>query len=518
MASRRDELNAYTFAKRRTLASFLQPSPSGSEEGAPRPLRAVLPGTIVGVVVLAVFGGIGLFSPTAPKGWKTPYANVIVASKSTTRYVIMEAGEKKGKKRQAQLHPVLNMASAKLLLGDGHQDSVMTVEESVLDSGKIPHGVTVGIPYAPDRLPSAKEAAAAKRWMVCERPTSGGEVQQATFVLGKDDRKQTDNTNRLTGGELMYVISDDKAKKEYVVDARGTKYALAASDDIEKQQLLRALDAANRTPQKVSDEWLATLHNGTAVSFPSVGATANTPSRNNGSLDAATNKVGKVLVTENATNGVQYYVVLADRIATVTPFTAQLLLASKDLSAVNPSSEAQKVSLGQIVTDGSFADDKHWPTQAAKTVNDASATTHGRNVICNTLRGVGASNATTLSTWAGDDFPVPLATGSSSTYVTPGSGQLFRQVQGTDDSGGTFLVTDTGLRYALQSNSDGDANDKGVGLSEKQQKELLQEAKIAQTRLGYENTPTTDIPLEWAKLLPTGPRLSIGAASQPQGS
>ena len=48
MASRRDELNAYTFAKRRTVAAFLQPSPTGSEEGAPRPLRAVLPGAIVG--------------------------------------------------------------------------------------------------------------------------------------------------------------------------------------------------------------------------------------------------------------------------------------------------------------------------------------------------------------------------------------------------------------------------------------------------------------------------------------
>ena len=43
MASRRDELNAYTFAKRRMLAAFLQPSPDGSEEGAPRPLRGVFP-------------------------------------------------------------------------------------------------------------------------------------------------------------------------------------------------------------------------------------------------------------------------------------------------------------------------------------------------------------------------------------------------------------------------------------------------------------------------------------------
>ncbi|GAA3216573.1 hypothetical protein GCM10020256_18950 [Streptomyces thermocoprophilus] len=129
MASRRDELNAYTFAKRRTLASFLQPSPSGSEEGAPKPLSALVPGLVVGVVILAVFGAIGMFSPTAPKGWDAPGEHVIVASKSTTRYVVLKTG------KQTQLHPVLNMASARLLL-DPDKNSVITVDEKVLDSGK----------------------------------------------------------------------------------------------------------------------------------------------------------------------------------------------------------------------------------------------------------------------------------------------------------------------------------------------------------------------------------------------
>ncbi len=117
MASRRDQLNAYTFAKRRMLASFVQSSPDGSEEGAPRPMRAVLPGTIVGVVVMAVFGAWGMFRPTAPQGWDTPNEKVIVASKSTTRYVVLKTDGK------VQLHPVLNMASAKLLLNPGQARS-----------------------------------------------------------------------------------------------------------------------------------------------------------------------------------------------------------------------------------------------------------------------------------------------------------------------------------------------------------------------------------------------------------
>ncbi|MZD10468.1 type VII secretion protein EccB [Streptomyces sp. SID5785] len=512
MASRRDELNAYTFAKRRTLASFLQPSASGSEEGAPRPLRAVLPGSIVGVVVLAVFGGIGMFSPTAPKGWDDPYKHVIVADKSTTRYVVMKTDG------EVQLHPVLNMASAKLILEQGQGD-VVTVDESVLDGGDAPkHGVTVGIPYAPDRLPSPQEAEAAKRWMVCERPTSGGTVQQATFVLGKDDRKIADDGDRLTGGELMYVVADDKQKTEYVVDAHGVKYPVSAGTPKEKQQLLRALDAVNRTPQKVSDQWLATLHEGTPVTFPTVDGQPGAVADTQGSLDSDANKVGTVLVTRGADQTRQYYVVLPDRIADITPFTAQLLISSPDLAQVNGSGQARQVAAGQIVTDGDFAGDNTWPTQAPKTVN-ATDTGGGRNVVCNTLRGVGSRNSTTLSTWAGKSFPKDLPTGSSSAYVTPGSGQLFRQVMGTDSkSGSLFLVTDTGLRYAMQSNSDGDATGKGIGLSDKQKKELLQQAQIAQTRLGYDKTTPAQVPAEWSKLLPTGPRLSEAAARTPQGS
>src|SRR5581483_6355805 len=39
MASRRDELNAYTFSRRRTVAAFLRPSSGGDDEQAPRAFR-----------------------------------------------------------------------------------------------------------------------------------------------------------------------------------------------------------------------------------------------------------------------------------------------------------------------------------------------------------------------------------------------------------------------------------------------------------------------------------------------
>ncbi|MFF9899724.1 type VII secretion protein EccB [Streptomyces longispororuber] len=508
MASRRDELNAYTFAKRRTLAAFLQSAPVGSEEGAPRPLRAVLPGVVVGVVVLAVFGAWGMLRPAAKPGWDEPKEHVIIASKSTTRYVVLKTDGKR------QLHPVLNMASAKLLLDAGKGD-VIKVDESVLDNGKIPHGATIGIPYAPDRLPSADEAASAKRWAVCERPVQGGRsIQKAAFVLAEREQERTDGRERLRGGELLYVVGPDRTR--YVVDAHGRAYRVSATDD----HLLRTLVRSGSEPQRVSREWLSTLHRGDRVRFPKVDGVPGSDARVKSLKVPAVNKVGMVLRARDG-DRMRHYVVLPGRVAPVSDFTAHLLLASRDLVGLGQNGIARNVSSGAFSPDPErFGAEYRWPSETPKPANEASAGRGGRNTVCNVLRHVDPDNGrTTLSTWAGEDFPAPLPTGSSSAYVTPGSGQLYRQFTGTDTtSGGLFLVTDTGLRYAMQSNSDSATDDAGIGISAKQRKQQQQEAQQAQTRLGYGDAEVGRVPADWSMFLPTGPRLSTAAARQPQGS
>ncbi|WP_225840083.1 type VII secretion protein EccB [Streptomyces sp. NK08204] len=512
MASRRDQLNAYTFAKRRMLASFVQSSPDASDEGAPRPLRAIVPGAIVGAIVLAAFGAWGMFKPTAPEGWDEPGQKVIIASKSTTRYVVLTTHHK------TQLHPVLNMASAKLVLdtqSSGGVD-VVTVDESILDNGKIPHGVTIGIPYAPDRLPSDKEAGAEKRWAVCERPSgSGSSIQKAAFVLAKRDLGRTEGAKqKLHGGELLYVTTPSD-QKQYIVDARGWAYQVDATDPL----MLRTLVGDDRRPQKVTKEWMATLHTGAPISFPRIPGVIGAPANAPGQLDSSANRVGMVL--RAPVNGKeQHYVVLQGRVAHVSDFVAQLLLASKDLVKLGQAGHAREVSSGAIQPKAPFATDHKWPTETPSAVNEASTADGSRNTVCNVLRDVDAKDgATTLSTWAGTDFPAVLATGSSSAYVTAGSGQLYRQFQGKETKAGpVFLVTDTGLRYALQSNDDSATNDAGIGITTKQRKQLQQEAKLAQTRLGYAGVDPAPIPAAWSEFLPTGPRLSTAAARQPQGS
>ncbi|MEE1941780.1 type VII secretion protein EccB [Streptomyces sp. TRM 70361] len=501
MASRRDELNAYTFAKKRLVSAFLQPSPSGTEEGAPRPLRAVLPGVVVGVLVLAGFGAWGMFKPKAPKGWDNPGEKVIIASDSTTRYVVLETDGKK------QLHPVLNLASAKLLL-DPSKLKIVKVDEKVLDSGKIPHGATIGIPYAPDRLPDDDEAVKAKRWAVCTRPGADG-AQKAVFVLADRDRDKVEGKNRLGGGDVMYVRLGEKL---HIVDGTGTAYEIEADDT-----LLRTV-VGSTEPQDVTEDWLKTLKTGSRIQFPGGIEGIGTPAGAPGNLDAEANRIGMVLRAPSGT-GLQHYVVLKGTVRPVTDFMAKLLLNSPEATTLGQQGKAREVSAGAIRPENAlYGSELKWPEAEARPVNTADS---GRDTLCSVLRDVDEEKGTTtLSTWAADDYPATLPNRATNSYVTPGSGLLFRQIKGRETgSGGVFLVTDTGLRYAVQANTDSGQDDAGIGTDgKKDPQEEAQEGNRAQIRLGYRDARPVPVPATWSGFLPTGPRLSESAARQPQGS
>ncbi|MGW3560153.1 type VII secretion protein EccB [Streptomyces sp. NPDC000963] len=514
MASRRDELNAYTFAKKRTVAAFLQPSPSGTEEGAPKPLRAVLPGVIVAALVVAGFGAWGMFKPTAPKGWDAPGTRVIVGKQSTTRYVVLETG--KGKDRKTLLHPVLNLASARLLL-DPDKFQVIQVEDKKLDEGKPPRGPILGIPYAPDRLPSADDAGRAKRWAVCEQPGGGkgAGVQKATFLFAERDLERTEGAGRLKDGQVLYV-KGQKGNARFLVDHTGTKYPVKA----DSTGLLTALVGLGKEPQPVTDDWLATLKTGDEIDFPHldgrVGDSAGIPGN---TLTGTENRIGMVLLAQTG-SGPQHYVVLAGKVQPVTPFTAWLLINSPQTGVLDMDGRATTVDASSIDPDPTpFHDGVRWPRLKSAQVNAATGS-GARDTVCSVLTHVDEKGRTTLTTWAGRDYPADITAGGTSTYVTPGTGLLYTQIQGRQKTpdGSLFLVTDTGLRYAVQANGDSDSDRSEIGAGEQPQSDGRPEPSDAQKRLGYEKVTPVLVPMEWSEFLSKGPRLDTNSARQPQGS
>ncbi|MFG3142586.1 type VII secretion protein EccB [Streptomyces sp. NPDC048211] len=513
MASRRDDLNAYTFAKRRMVAAFLRPSATGSDEGAPRPLRAVLPGLVAGALILAGSGAYGMFRPAAPRGWDSPGTKVIVGKTSTTRYVVLTTG--KGESRRTLLHPVLNLASARLLLTPENY-GVVQVADDILDAGKPPRGPVLGIPYAPDRLPEEEDAGTAKRWAVCVQPGGGDTVQKAAFVLAARDDGLTEGAGRLTGGQVLYVRGQDGTR--YLVDARGTKYRIdeTAAD---LGHLTGAL-VGSAQPQPVTDDWLATLHDGSPVAFPRIPGDIGAPARIEGHLSARENRVGTVLRTRTG-EGTAHYVVLDGEVRPVSAFTAWLLINSPQTASLDLAGEARPAGLQDFVPGPEpFAGQAaHWPAQRAVRVNTTDAGASGRDTVCNVLRRTDASGRTTLSTWAGAAYPAPVGAGGTSTYVTPGSGLLYTQVREgqTGRDGSLFLVTDTGLRYAVRANGDSDSERTGTGGTQDGPDGRPAPGE-AQIRLGYGEVTPALVPIAWSEFLAKGPRLDTSSARRPQGS
>ncbi|MFB6836105.1 type VII secretion protein EccB [Streptomyces sp. NPDC056361] len=515
MASRRDELNAYTFAKKRTVAAFLQPSPSGTEEGAPKPLRAIAPGLIVAALVVAGFGAWGMFSPSAPKGWDTPGTRVIVGKQSTTRYVVLQTG--KGKDAKTLLHPVLNLASARLLLNPD-QFQVVQVDDKTLDLGKPPRGPILGIPYAPDRLPAENDAGVPKRWAVCEQPGGGkgASVQKATFLFAKRDQERTEGKGQLKDGQVLYV-QGQTGKARFFVDHTGTKYPLKA----DSTGLLTVLVGLNKEPQPVTDDWLATLKTGDEIDFPhvegEVGAPAGVPG---GGLTATENRVGMVLLAQTG-SGPQNYLVLPGKVRPVSAFTAWLLISAPQTRSLDMRGKPSAVNASDFEPDSTvFQPRAHWPAKRSELANEVTGAAGGRDTVCSVLTGVDEAGNTTLTTWAGPEYPADITAGGTSTYVTPGTGLLYTQIQGKQKTpgGSLFLVTDTGLRYAVQANGDSDSARSEIGAGEQKQTDGRPEPSDAQKRLGYEKVKPALVPIEWSEFLSKGPRLDTNSARQPQGS
>ncbi|MFI5758864.1 type VII secretion protein EccB [Streptomyces sp. NPDC051569] len=526
MATRKDELSAYSFARKRTVAAFLAPSPGGSDEGAPRPLRTIMPSMVVGVVLVVGCIGWGVIKPTAPKGWDKPGEYIVVDSDSTTRYVVVPDLAADGKKVPT-LHPVLNYASAKLLL-DKDKGKVIEVPGDEIDKSGLPHGATLGIPYAPDRLPDADDAEKAKAWAVCERPASGPgtSVDRGVFVLDAADAKAVTGKGALSPREVLYV-ADSATGSEYLVDGEGTRFPVGDpehGDQTGMEQLRTAVMGISPKPQKVSKEWLATLNSGGTIAFPEV-PDLGRPTEVAGMPDEA-GTVGRVLKAQ-AAQGTQYYVVLKDRIATVSPFVAELLKGSPDAKQAYPDAEIADIRVNSqdvIAANGGqapgFYQDKGWPEQFPRQANRAVGKAgEGRTTSCSVYKGsVGSDGKPQLATWAGTAYPKSVIADSLNAFVSSGSGLLFSEVSGAAAGGGaTYLLTDTGLRYSLPVNNDTSAEGNAAAVTGDGESAEASETDKARTRLGYEKVAhIAVVPATWAEFIPKGPTLDTGSASQPQ--
>ncbi|RKT84767.1 type VII secretion protein EccB [Saccharopolyspora antimicrobica] len=169
MQSRRDQVQAHMFVMGRLSAGMLRADPDIPDT----PQRRTSRGIVIGVVVSVLLGLgtflFGLIKPGGATSWQVAGA-VVVEKETGARWQYVNG----------VLHPVLNQASARLLAGAEMQ--VHTVSANSLAG--TPRGLPIGIPGAPDGLPTLG-ALSSDPWLSCASPAQGG--RDFAMLVGEFD-------------------------------------------------------------------------------------------------------------------------------------------------------------------------------------------------------------------------------------------------------------------------------------------------------------------------------------------
>lgn len=406
MASKRDLVEAQTFSRRRLLTAFTSGAPGGRELEPTKPLRGVVAG--VSLTVLLVLGslGFGLLSPTLPDGWDDQ--SLVIVEGDGSRYVGI----------QGTLYPVLNVTSARLVLDSGSFHVVDVSEDDITDA---PRGATIGIPGAPDELPLA-DRLTDTGWLACVAPDAG-----TSLTL---DPATPASTPGSADGALVEV-----ADTLYLV-AGGTRHRIPAATEA---AVLRAVGLDTAAPVAAGADWLNLVPAGSDLE-PLTVADAGSSALPEGGLpiDTRVGTVVEVTGVAGAEGARRYVVDQNGELAPLSELAYPLyLLGAGDLASSPLQVTASEIA--QVRTSATPVAPADLPT---------------------TLPQLPAAGSTAcLSLTTGDDERVQLVlrdgpAPDAGVHVAPGSGALVR-AQTADGAAATIrLVDGSGRAYPVPDASD----------------------------------------------------------------
>jgi type VII secretion protein EccB len=291
MRTRREQHQAYRFLTRRIVSALLSGEPETTELPMRRFAFSVFGSVVVAILVFAGFGVYGLLVP----GGGQPAENVIIVERETgAKYLFL----------QGQLHPVLNWASARLILGQA-TPTVRTMSQTSLRD--VPRGRPVGILNAPDALPAAS-ALLGLPWSVCSAPRSPASVTLATHVFVG----QTLAAGEPLGAGVGLLVSVGGGTERYLV-WRDHRLRVASNATIV------ALNWASVRPAPVGEAFLNALPAGpdlAPIALPEVGLRAQP------SIAGAPTVIGQLFRA-----GGQHYVMLRNGLTPVGEVAALLWAA-----------------------------------------------------------------------------------------------------------------------------------------------------------------------------------------------
>ncbi|MET7420297.1 type VII secretion protein EccB [Dactylosporangium sp. NPDC005555] len=393
MASRQDQLHSYQFMVQRVVAALVM-----RETDPPRsPFRRVAGATLVGVLIAALgIGGAAAYAlivPSTSSKWRDETA--IIVEKDTGALFIY---------REERLHPVLNQASALLIL---NRAGTKTIEVSRTALAEAPRGTPLGIPGAPASLP-AKTKLHRRPWEIC--------TQREASVLFIDANAPRDGMKL----EDRALLVTDRTLGLYLV-VHQRKHQIR-----QPSAILPALVWSGRAQTPVAQAFLHAIPSGADLVVPAVEGRGR---------KVAGGTVGQLFEVRTG-DRVDAFVLTVDGLASVTPLQAALVQVKAQ--PLTPGEFAALVQDRQVRPLPSGAG---MPAEVPELLDDgfgvACTTSDSTITVGNTLPELGAA-------------PIPSSASDAGTVladrivVAPGGGALIRT-----DTGNLSLVTDLGRRHAL---------------------------------------------------------------------
>lgn len=430
--------------------------------------RAVLTGALILVTGLV---GCFIFSLFRPGG--VPGNNAILADRSTSALYV-RVGE--------QLHPVLNLTSARLI--SGSPDNPTMVKTSEID--KFPRGNLLGIPGAPERM--VQNAATDAEWTVCD--AVGGANPGVTVIagpLGADGERAAP----LPPDHAVLVHSDAEPNPGDWLLWDGKRSPIDLADRAVTDAL--GLVGQALAPRPIAAGLFNAVPAAPALTAPVIPDAGAAPQFEL-SLPVP---VGAVVVAYDADNTARYYAVLSDGLQPISPVLAAILRNTDSHGFAQPPrlgpDEVARTPMSRTLDTSAYPDNP-------VTLVEASA----HPVTCAHWTKPSDAAESSLSVLSGAVLPlaeglhtvdlVGAGAGGAANRValTPGTGYFVQTVgaePGSPTAGSMFWVSDTGVRYGIDTAEDGNVV-AALGLS------------------------TSPLPVPWSVLsqFAAGPALSRGDA------
>jgi type VII secretion protein EccB len=443
--------------------------------------RAVLLGVLMLITGLAGSFVFSLIRPNTQAG-----NNAVLADRSTAALYV-RVGD--------QLHPVLNLTSARLIVG--HPVNPTQVKSSELD--RFPRGNLVGIPGAPERM--VQNSSHDANWTVCD--TVGGASRAAhslgvTVIAGPPDDRSSQGAKAAAIGPTQAVLVDNGGSTWLLWDGKRSQIDLA--DHAVTNALGLGADAAGAPAVRPIAQGLFNAipeaPSLTAPPIPNAGAPA---------AFSVPAPIGAVVVSYALEGPAQnspvtrYYAVLPDGLQPISPVLAAILRNTNSYGLDQPprlgADAIAKLPVSRLL------DTARYPGQQVALVDAAKDP-----VTCAFWTRQAGAATSSLSLLSGSALPIPdsvrtvdlvgAANGATRVALAPGTGYFTQTVGGGAESpgaGSLFWVSDTGVRYGIDNEVDSASGAAGRG-------------KTVEA-LGL-SAPAVPIPWSILSLFATGPTLS----------